>query len=274
MPAHHEHYHGEHRTLPRSFAHGVRPAERACLPSGGGILLHARDVTLLPDLLVALPGEECHLALTDASFRSLVLGFRVAILGARQLDSELQSWLQKHLPGMQGRSLILALEHLGAVQRRDVVVTSLAALQQVIVQVSSAEDDPGTLLDRLLLSCADRALGNPTAARASALIRAAAGDIGTVEQLASRMHMQPWALRYHWRTTVGEHPPLRWLMDVVRLCQAVSGSNRGTLFQAALRMGVHRRTLERLAQRYTGHSLLRLRSTPGPLIDLLRRAGI
>jgi hypothetical protein len=274
MPAHPDHYHGQHRTLPRSLSHGGHAAEGAYLPSGGGILLHARDVALLPNLLTALPGDECHLALTDASFRSLVWGFRVSILGARQLDSELRSWLRKHLPGIQGRTLILALEHPGAVERRDVVVTSLAALQQVTVQVLSAEDDPGKLLDRLLSSCAARALRNPTAARAIALIRAAAGGIGTVEQLASRMRMQAWALRYHWRTTVGEHPPLRWLMDVVRLCEAVSGSDRGTLFQAALRMGVHRKTLERLAQRYTGHSLRRLRNSPGPLSDLLLRAGI
>lgn len=272
MPA--RHFLRGNEALPRA------PSDRLCAAGGTpplaerGVLLRCRDMTLLPQLLGALPGEECHLALTDTTFHSLVAWFRVAVLGARHLDAELRSWLQELPSGVRGGSLILALEHPGPVQRSDVVLTSLSSLPQAIARALSAEDGPQELLDRLLLACASRATGNPTAARAISLIQAGAGSIGTVEQLANRMHVQPWALRYHWRTTVGEHPPLRWLMDVVRLCNAVSGRHREPLFQAADRMGVHRRTLERLAQRYAGHSVLRLRRSPEPLIELLVRTAV
>lgn len=83
----------------------------------------------------------------------------------------------------------------------------------------------------------------------------------TVQQLAGRLGASPRVLRYYWRREVG-HPRLADLLRWNTLMRALHLRADRSWEGVARYLGVHRRTLERIARRMTGTPLADLVQNP------------
>ena len=104
---------------------------------------------------------------------------------------------------------------------------------------------------------------NPLIDRAIELACRCPSPPTTVRSLSALLHVDPSTLRYHWCTTLPDSGSPKQLLDWALFLRALEGRQGGKWTTVAYRLGVHKRTLERLSLRILGETLGTASREPG-----------
>jgi len=217
-----------------------------------------------------LPSMDFEVALTRGAFEDSLQRTRIGLAVVKEDDFR---WLGTlSTPGVHVVALTeLSVRSAGALLELspayDVVwwEEAPARLRPLLRRLQAR--DPSSLI-RDCLSV--RVEGSPVLTRVLALLcdRARSAPISSVVHLSEALSVSPSTLRYYWSRRL-ESVPLKGLLSWLLLIRAAE--KRGSLgwSRVAREFGIHRRTLERTAERLTGRTLSEL-AGPGEVVGLFQ----
>lgn len=222
------------------------------------ILLFAADAELLPEVLDELPADLVQVAVTWTSFVKHLSGAAVGVVAVRSLGEPLLSATAALVRRTSSKVVVCSRDasprDLSPVP--DLILGTIDQVEDLVRHLINRHDDDAFayLLDHLRSNLQDRSI----ASRAVNLLRSARPPFRSVRELARALGMSDSVLHYHWTAAGMPDISLKQLLEVVLLLRAVEQRPSASWTRIAYLIGVHRRTLERIAVRRTSCTLATL----------------
>jgi hypothetical protein len=242
--------------------------------SGVAAIVYAETPALMRAIVSRLDPSQTEVVGNRGAFaaRLHAVGQGVMALGA--VSSDFAAWAGR--TARPGTHLVVVsrltpenARRLGPLQSDGIRVLWLEELSETIrLPVIGAPPDP-------LYAFAERVASRPEVCpmvgRALRLICCSEVPPHSVRSLSARLGVAPTTFRYHWQVGLRHGLPPKELVQWATLVRAIELRGRAKWVSVAYRLGVHRRTLERLSHRLTGCSLGNLAADPTAAAGLFRR---
>lgn len=237
-------------------------------------IVYAEDPGLLRPIMMRLDASETEAVSSRRAFEARIRFICQGVVGVGEASSDTAAWLSR--TAAMGIFLVVVsrltpdnARRLGPVQCDRIRILWLEELKETIrLPMNGVPPDPLRVFAESVSSRRDVC---PMIRQALQLICCSEVPPHSVQAVSARLGVAPTTFRYHWYVGLGHGLPPKELIQWATLVRAIELRSQEKWVSVAYRLGVHRRTLERLCHRLTGSSLGSLASDPPVVASLFRQ---